>query len=246
MSVETAWFGSDKRARTPIVLLHEGLGSLGLWRDFPDRLAKAMQRRVFAYSRKGNGYSSVLLNPRTPNYMHEEALRALPDVLDDHGIRRAVLWGHSDGASIAAIFGGVFPERVQAFVLEAPHLFVEDLSVRNIAAIRVRYETTALRKRIARYHADGDRTFYGWNDVWLDPAFRTWNICAYAARLSAPVLAVQGAEDEYGTIAQIDVLRAAAPNVVQTQWLERCGHSPHSDCPDAVLAAAKTFLAPFD
>jgi pimeloyl-ACP methyl ester carboxylesterase len=161
--------------------------------------------------------------------MHEEALSVLPALLEELEVRETVLFGQSDGASIALIYAGEYPESVRALVLEAPHLFVEPLSVESIAAIRTEYQTTDLRQRMSRHHADVDKTFYGWNDIWLSPEFADWNAEEYAERVQAPALAMQGVDDQYGTPAQIDALAARAKGPVDRVLLARCGHTPHRD-----------------
>ncbi len=223
------------------MFLHEGLGSVDLWRDFPDRLAAASGLDAFVYSRYGNGRSTPLRERRTVSYMHEEALETLPAVLARHGVERSVLVGHSDGASIALIHAGAFPDRPAAVIAIAPHLFVEPLSLASIAAIRPRYESTALRERVARHHVDGDRTFYGWNEIWLDPRFADWNIEAYAAKVRCPTLAIQGVDDEYGTMRQLERLQELAADVRLVR-LAACGHSPHRDQPERLLESCAQFL----
>jgi pimeloyl-ACP methyl ester carboxylesterase len=228
-------------ARPTIVLLHEGLGSVALWRDFPPLLAARTRCAVVAYSRRGYGASDPLAGPREPDYMHREATEVLPDVLDALAIERPILFGHSDGASIAIVFAGTFPERVRALVLEAPHVFVEEISLRSIAAAREAWETTDLRARLGRYHQHVEGAFRGWNDAWLDPRFRDWNIEAEAARISAPVLVIQGEDDEYGTLAQVESIAARVPHV-QTVVLPDTGHSPHRDAPERIVARVATFI----
>lgn len=225
-----------------LVFLHEGLGSVALWRNVPRLLAGLTGCGAIVYSRYGNGYSTPLDQPRTPQYMHDEASIALPAILAELGVDDVVLVGHSDGASIALVYAAEFPGTVRALVLEAPHLFVEELGVRSIAAIRREYETTDLRPRMAAYHADADRTFYGWNDIWLSPEFRNWTIEPYAARVQAPVFAVQGLDDEYGTPAQLDALARLAPAPVDRLLLAGCGHAPHRDRPGLVAAAVAGWL----
>jgi pimeloyl-ACP methyl ester carboxylesterase len=176
--------------------------------------------------------------------MHDEALIVLPDLIAALNVRDVVLVGHSDGASIALIYAAEHPAGVRGLVLEAPHVFVEDISVRSIAAAKVTFETTDLRLKLARHHANAERTFYGWNDIWLDPAFRDWNIEAYARRLEPPVLLVQGADDEYGTAAQVAAIsHAATRSRVDTLLLARCGHSPHRDRREATLASIVAFVS---
>ncbi len=233
--------GSAKSGPT-LVFLHEGLGSLNLWRDFPLMLAERTGCSAVVYSRYGNGFSQALAEARSPAYMHDEALETLPPLLEAQGIRDVILVGHSDGASIAVIFAAEHPEVVRGMVLEAPHLFVEDLSVRSIAAIRNEFEKGPLRERMARHHADADRTFYGWNDIWLSQSFRDWNIESFAANVRAPVLALQGLDDEYGTLAQIDALARNARGPVDRFVLAHCGHAPHRDRVDLVVDTAATWI----
>jgi len=223
------------------VLLHEGLGSVALWRDFPARLAAATGCGALVYSRWGHGASDPLLGDRPVRFMHDEALRALPELLDRLEVERPVLLGHSDGGSIALIHAGAGIRPVAGLVVLAPHVLVEDLSVQSIAAAKVAFETTDLRARLARYHEDVDGAFWGWNRVWLDPGFRTWNIEGYLPGITCPVLAIQGRQDEYGTLAQIEKIGAAVPGA-ELLALDGCGHSAHRDQPEAVIAAVVRFL----
>ncbi len=224
------------------MFLHEGLGSVSLWKDVPARVAERTGCGIFVYSRRGYGASDALGAPREPDYMHREADVVLPALLDDARIERPILFGHSDGASIALLFAAAFPGRARALVLEAPHVFVEDLSVASIAAAKTAFETTDLRSKLARHHADAAGAFRGWNDIWLDERFRAWNIEDRLALVDVPVLVVQGEDDEYGTLAQIRSIEAHVRDVT-TVVLERCAHSPHRDRPDAVLDAVATFVA---
>jgi pimeloyl-ACP methyl ester carboxylesterase len=225
-----------------LVFLHEGLGSAALWRDLPESLAARTGAEAIVYSRRGNGFSTPIAQPRRPSYMHDEAIDVLPRLLDVLRVREAILFGHSDGASIAIVFAAEQPQAVRALVLEAPHLFVEPISVASIAAIRTQYETTALRERMSRYHADVDKTFYGWNDIWLAPDFADWNIEAYAARVRAPVLTLQGVDDEYGTPAQMDAMAGRASGPVDRVLLAGCGHSPHRDRRELVESVAGDWI----
>ncbi len=229
-------------ARPPIVLLHEGLGSISMWRDFPQGLHDRTGCTIVAYSRYGYGRSDVLREHREPDYMHHEGEVVLPALLDALGFARAVLFGHSDGASIALICAGAHPARVRALVLEAPHVFVEDVSVRSIAAAKEAFATTNLPAKLARHHADAARTFFGWNDIWLDPRFRDWNVEAYADRVRCPVLLIQGEADEYGTTAQLDAIVRRMPET-QTLLVPSAGHSPHRDAPELVLDRVAAFVA---
>jgi pimeloyl-ACP methyl ester carboxylesterase len=225
-----------------LVMLHEGLGSLSMWRDFPAHLAQATGCRTLVYSRLGYGSSSPLDAPRRVDYMHEEALRWLPDILKRLGVRRPVLFGHSDGGSIALIHAATLGSEIAGLITLAPHVKVEDCSVRGIEAARAAYLETDLRERLSRHHADVDSAFWGWNRIWLDPAFRSWNIEGLLQSIRCPILAIQGMDDEYGTMEQINSIGRTAPNS-RLLRLVACGHSPHRDQPQAVLAAAAQFVA---
>jgi len=225
-----------------IVMLHEGLGSAALWGDFPDRLQAATDACVFVYSRAGYGASSPVKLPRPLDYMHAEALDVLPKLLDAIRVRRGLLVGHSDGASIAAIYaGGVQDHRVRAVALLAPHFVVEDISVASIAEIKTAYETTNLKDRLARWHSDVDNAFYGWNGAWLDPKFRDWDISEYLAYIRVPIAIVQGANDQYGTLRQIEIAQDECYCPVDVTVLDDAGHSPHREAPEATLAVISDF-----
>jgi pimeloyl-ACP methyl ester carboxylesterase len=203
-----------QEASAPIVFLHEGLGSVAMWRDWPAQVCAATGRPGIVYSRRGYGRSDAVPDVRctgrlAPDYMHREALEVLPDLLDVLGIERPVLVGHSDGGTIALIHAAHRP--VQACIVMAPHVIVEDVSVASIAQAREAFEQGGLRERLARYHADVDGAFWQWNDIWLDPAFRAFDIRAECRRITAPVLAIQGEHDPYGTLAQIDEIAPAGP-----------------------------------
>jgi pimeloyl-ACP methyl ester carboxylesterase len=230
------WAGRD----VPILLLHEGLGSVTMWRDFPQQLALATARPVLAWSRRGYGLSDPLPGRRDPDYMHVEA-DAVARLMDTLAIERAVLFGHSDGASIALITAARSRDRVAALVLEAPHVFVEDISIESITRTKKLYTTTNFGQLLGRYHRDPDHVFWGWNDIWLDPRFRGWSIEELLPAIRAPALLIQGRDDEYGTLEQIDRIAAALPDIERLE-LERCGHSPHRDQPAAVLRATAAFL----
>ncbi len=235
---------AGKRSQAPaIVFLHEGLGSIALWRDFPDRLCAKSGFPGVVYSRYGNGFSETLEEHRAIEYMHREALDALPELVEKLALHRPIFFGHSDGASIAAIFAAAYPEQVSALVLEAPHVFVEALSVQSIAAIGERFRNSSLRERMARYHRDVDRTFFGWNDIWLAPAFLEWDITAMLPAIKAPALCIQGSDDEYGTLAQIDMIAKESGGPVDRLVLSGCGHSPHRDRADYVESAAAEWIA---
>jgi pimeloyl-ACP methyl ester carboxylesterase/GNAT superfamily N-acetyltransferase len=227
------------RSATPLVLLHEGLGSVGLWRGFPERLAQATGRRTIAFSRYGHGQSDPPAKPRTPAFMHEEALEVLPGLLEALDIRKPVLVGHSDGASIALIYAADHP--VEAVVAIAPHVFVEDICIREIERAKTAYEETDLRDKLGRHHRDPDAAFFGWNDVWLDPAFPEWNITAEVDKITCPVLLIQGERDQYGTMAQLDAIEQRAKGPVTRLHLD-CQHSPPIEMPAETAAAIAKFV----
>ncbi len=230
-------------SRAPLVFLHEGLGCTALWRDFPDKVARDLGTSALVYSRFGYGQSAGIDSPRTPRFMHEEALDVLPLLLDRLGIERPLLIGHSDGASIALIHAACAGRDVAGLVLMAPHIMVEPISVESIARITETYEQGPLRERLARYHARVDDAFRGWSDAWLDPAFLDWSLEPEARALSIPTLLIQGTDDEYGTLAQIDRIAGLAQGPVERLVLDACGHSPHRDQEAAVLAAISSFAA---
>jgi len=241
-SLEAAWWGPPPDRAPSIVLLHEGLGCVEMWREFPARLADATACGVFAYSRFGYGRSDPAPLPRPLSYMHDEARDVLPRVLDAAKIRKAVLLGHSDGASIAAIYAGTAQDfRVRGLILLAPHFFVESMALASIAAARVAYAETGLRTRLGRYHADPDHAFFGWNDAWLDPAFGGWRIDDVLPYIRVPILALQGDVDEYGTAEQLRVAEREATCPVETMLIEHANHAPHLSAPEPVLAAAASF-----
>jgi pimeloyl-ACP methyl ester carboxylesterase len=235
--IETLELEGDPERR-PLVLLHEGLGSVGLWRELPRGLADATGRRVLAFSRFGHGRSDPPPAPRTPRFFHEEALEVLPALLPQLRAEDPILVGHSDGASIALIYAA--HHAVSGLALLAPHVIVEDVTVERIRETREAYVDGELRERMARHHDDVDAAFWGWCDVWLDPAFRAWSLEAEAARVRAPMLLIQGADDPYGTLEQLDRIEAAAPGPVE-RLVVPGGHSPHLDEPAAVVSAIAAF-----
>ena len=227
-----------------IVMLHEGLGSAALWGDFPERLQAATGMGVFVYSRTGYGASSPATLPRPVDYMSREALDVLPSLLEKIGFQRGILLGHSDGASIAAIYaGGISDHRVRGVVLIAPHFVVEDVSVASIAAIRKTYETTDLRSKLSRWHRNVDNAFYGWNDAWLDPDFRRWDISEHLAYIRVPVAILQGADDQYGTVRQTEIAQEECYCPVDVTLVPQSGHSPHRETPELTLATVSEFVS---
>ena len=238
-SLEYEWI---EGAEPALVFLHEGLGSILQWRDFPARLAQATGCRVLLYNRYGYGQSDTLAEPRVGvRFMHDEALISLPQVLAALGIEAPVLVGHSDGASIALIHAGA-GHAARGLALMAPHVFVEDICIRSIAKAKHTFETSDIRERLGKYHRDPAKTFYLWNDVWLEPEFLRWNIEEYLPGIRVPVLAVQGEDDDYGTMAQLEAIQRQVAARCELLKLPHCGHSPHRDQPEAVLAALTRFI----
>ncbi len=241
IAVEYQWVGSKASAHPVVVFLHEGLGSLAAWKNFPRQFCDEHGLRGLVFSRYGYGRSTP--KPAAERWaadtMHAQAHEVLPALFEALAIVRPWLFGHSDGASIALLHAARFP--VAGIVVVAPHIFVEEVALSSIAAARVAYESTDLRQRLARYHADVDSAFRGWNDMWLDPEFRSWNIEAELDAITCPVLAVQGEDDEYGTLEQI---RGIARRVPQTELLvlAHCAHSPHRDQPERLSTAAAAFI----
>jgi pimeloyl-ACP methyl ester carboxylesterase len=228
-------------SRTPLVFLHEGLGSAALWRGFPDKVAARLGAPAVVYSRFGYGRSDGLMGKREPTFMHDEALAVLPPLLDQLGVTHPLLIGHSDGASIALAHAAVSGRPVAGLALMAPHVFVEPICIESIARIRETYLTTDLRERLAKYHENVDDAFLGWADAWLDPRFRDWSLEELLPAITQPLLLIQGVDDEYGTLAQIDRIEVGVHGPVSRLVLERCGHSPHRDQEVAVLEAIVAF-----
>jgi pimeloyl-ACP methyl ester carboxylesterase len=245
--IEHEWLARERTGAPLLVFLHEGLGSLAMWKDFPGQLCEAAQCRGLVYSRPGYGRST----PRAAaqawdlDFMHRQAHELLPALLAALGVDAALdrpwLFGHSDGGSIALLYAARFTGRLAGAIVLAPHILVEDLSVHSIAKARDAYLQTDLRERLAKYHDDPDSAFWRWNDIWLHPPFKHWSIEDEIAAIRCPLLAVQGLDDEYGTLEQI---RGIARRVPQTELLElaECGHSPHRDQPQALIAAAAAFV----
>ncbi len=251
LQVEYQWVGEAREKGPVIVFLHEGLGSLSMWRTFPDQLARACGMQGLVYSRPGYGQST----PRgqgekwVPTFMHEQAIDVLPAFLSAVGLdpirRPLVLMGHSDGGSIALLFSALTDWPCRGIIVMAPHLFVEDVSIRSIRQAREVYLKTDMREKLGRYHADPDSAFWGWNDVWLSPAFASWNIEDEVCAITAPILAMQGVDDEYGTLEQIRRIHSLSPRVELAE-ISDCRHSPHRDQPERVIALCQQFLTSLD
>lgn len=239
--------GAQDAQLAPIVFLHEGLGSVAMWRDWPRQVCAATGREGIVYSRRGYGNSDSIADVRgagrlKPDYMHREAIDVLPALLGALGIAAPVLLGHSDGGTISLIHAAHFP--VQACIVMAPHVIVEDVSVRSIEEARKAFIETDLRARLGRYHADVDTAFWQWNDIWLHAAFRSFDIRSECRHITAPVLAIQGKDDPYGTLAQIDEIHPAG-TIVREVLLD-CGHSPHRDQPEHTTELVAKFLTKVD
>jgi pimeloyl-ACP methyl ester carboxylesterase len=245
--IEHAWLSPERADAPLIVFLHEGLGSLAMWKDFPQRLCDAAGLRGLVYSRPGYGRSTPRRTDEiwVNDFMHRQALEVLPALFEALGIDSAAqppwLYGHSDGGSIALLYAAHFPDAIAGAVVAAPHILVEDLAVSSIELARQAYLGTDLRERLARYHDDPDSPFWGWNRIWLAPAFRAWSIEAEIDSIGCPLLALQGLDDEYGTLRQIHGIAERLPH---TELLELadCGHSPHRDQPEKVIKAVTQFI----
>ena len=239
--LEVVRYGPPPDAAPTLMLLHEGLGCVALWRDVPQKLAAATGCGVFVYSRAGYGKSDPIALPRPLDYMTREAVDVLPRVLDAIGVEHAVLVGHSDGGSIAAIYAGAFDDRrLRGIALIAPHFFCEPEGLRAIRAAERAFVEGDLRARLAKYHAEVDGAFYGWNRAWLDPAFTRWNIAGFIDRWRVPSLVVQGDADPYGTLKQVEAIRLRRPQT-ETLILPGVGHAPQVERPEATLAALAEF-----
>jgi len=241
VELEARWVGPPPDGGPTLVFLHEGLGSITQWRDTPEAIASAVGRPGLVYSRQGYGNSTPVEVPRPLSYMHDEAKR-LAEVLATAMINDAILIGHSDGASIALIAAGAGHVAPRALVLIAPHVFVEDVSVASIAAAADAFSAGDLRGKLARHHADVSGAFWGWNRAWLDPEFRAWNLEALLPAIKVPTLIVQGSDDEYGTLAQVEAIRAGVAGPVSVELVEGAGHAPFRDAPDLVHVQIAAFV----
>jgi pimeloyl-ACP methyl ester carboxylesterase len=247
VSVEHRWLARERAGTPLVVFLHEGLGSVAMWKGFPQQLVDALGCRGLVYSRPGYGGSRIHDAEQAwgLDFMHRQAHEVLPALLGALGVDPDVqppwLFGHSDGGSIALLYAARFPSRVAGAVVLAPHIVVEDLSVRSIAKARQAWLDTDLRERLAKYHDDPDRAFRRWNDIWLHPPFRAWSIEHEIAAIRCPLLAVQGVDDEYGTLEQIRGIARRVPSAELLE-LDDCGHSPHRDQPDALIEAVVAFV----
>lgn len=243
-SLECRAWGPPPTQAPSLILLHEGLGSVALWRDFPEKIATITGLGVLAYSRQGYGQSDPCDLPRPLDYMEREARDVLPLVLDQTGIQSCILLGHSDGASIAALHQALAPDpRVQGLILMAPHFFVEPPALDSIRNVRTAWRETDLPQRLGKYHADPQNAFQGWNEAWLDPGFASWDITQCIDHFRVPCLAFQGDMDEYGTTEHLNVIRQRSAAPVETHVLDACGHSPQKDQPEETLRLIAEFTA---
>ena len=240
--LEALCYGPHPQDAPTIVMLHEGLGCVELWRDFPEKLAELTGYGVFVFSRAGYGKSDPCDLPRSLDYMEREAKDVLPKVLDAIGFEHGFLLGHSDGATIAATYAGLVPDyRLRAVAMMAPHFFTEEVGLNSIAAAKEQFEAGDLRNKLAKYHEDVECAFRGWNDAWLHPDFKNWNVSEVIDHLRIPALVIQGRGDEYGTLAQVEEVENRAYSPVDIVIIEDCGHSPHLEQPDKTLAALVDF-----
>lgn len=245
--LEYSCYGPAPDKAHTIVMLHEGLGCTDLWRTFPEQLAKATGYGVFVYSRAGYGRSDLADLPRPIDYMTREAENILPGILDQIDFRQGILMGHSDGATIAAIYpGSIEDHRIRALILMAPHFFTEPEGLAEIANAKIAYDESDIKQRMAKYHNDPDNTFHGWNDTWLHPDFENWNVAEVIDYLRIPVLAIQGKEDQYGSYAQIKEIDDRIYSPVDIVMLDECRHSPHIDQPENTLNAIAEFVSKLD
>ncbi len=242
VTLEYACFGPTPDQAPTIVMLHEGLGCLALWRGFPQQVAEATGMGVFVYSRQGYGQSDPVELPRSIDFMTREAMDVLPQILDQMGFQRGILFGHSDGATISAIYAGsVQDHRVRGLILMAPHFFTEPGGLAEIARSTEMFETGGLREKMQKYHRDADGAFYGWNRAWLDPQFESWDVAEVIDYLRIPTLAIQGREDQFGTLAQIQEIDDRSYSPVDIEILDDCKHAPHQEQPEQTLAAISDF-----
>ena len=243
LRLEGRWLGPGPADAPTLVLLHEGLGCVGLWSDFPQKLAQATGCGIFVYSRAGYGKSDPVPLPRPLTYMHEEARDVLPKLQDKIGFRRGMLVGHSDGASIAVIYAGMHDDsRLDGIALIAPHVFTEDMGIASIAEAKIAYEQGDLKRKLARWHHDVDCTFGGWIEAWLDPEFRKWDLTEFLPAIRIPVQIIQGEADQYGTIAQVEAIAQGCTGPVETVMLPGIGQSPHREATEAAVEAIASFV----
>ena len=242
--LEVAWHGPSPKDAPTLVFLHEGLGCVSMWRDFPERLSAATGCGAFVYSRLGYGHSDPCPLPRGIRFMHDEGLQVLPEVIKAAGIRELIIIGHSDGGSIAFVYAGGTPVKsIRGIITEAAHVFCEDVTIESIKIAKEAYLNGDLRQRLQKYHGNNiDCAFWGWNDTWLHPDFVHWNIEEYLPGINVPVLAIQGENDEYGTEAQVEAIRRQTASETEVLMLPDCGHAPHLQQEPRTLEAMTQFV----
>lgn len=241
-SLEYACYGPEPESAPTIIMLHEGLGCVRLWRDFPRMVSHSTGFGVFTYSRAGYGQSDSITLPRPLDYMTREAQDSLPEILNSIGLRYGILLGHSDGATISAVYAGSVSDlRIRGLILIAPHFFAEEVGLLEIARAKVSFETSDMKLKMAKYHRNPEVAFWGWNDAWLNPDFRRWNVSDVIDHLRIPVLAIQGEDDQYGTLVQISEIEDRINSPFEKLILPECGHSPHLREPEKTLAAITEF-----
>ncbi|MCI0414319.1 alpha/beta hydrolase [bacterium] len=233
-------------SKPTLVFLHEGLGSLSMWRDFPEQVARRTGCSALAYSRAGYGNSDPADLPRSVDFMHEEAIRVLPEFLQKMQEREVILVGHSDGGSIALIYSATPVVPVRALVLESPHVFVEETTIQSISAAKEQYLRGDLKRRFAKHHGRVDETFLGWSDVWLRPEFAFWNIETFLPEIKIPALVIQGEEDRFGTIQQVEAIKKGCGGPVEICIIPECGHSPHREKPQQTLEQIVSYIERFN
>ena len=242
--LEVTWYGPKPGAAPTIIFLHEGLGSVKMWRDFPQKLANETGCSALVYSRRGYGQSGPADLPRPTRYMHHEGLVVLPELIEKLGVQEHIVLGHSDGGSIALVYaGGAAKPGLLGVITEAAHVFNEQVSHVSIQAAKIAYNTGDLREKLARFHNDVDNAFRGWNDVWLSDDFWNWNLEEYLPGIKVPLLVIQGEQDQYGTVKQVDAIVSQAGGPAEKLMLPDCAHTPHREAAEPALAAMKTFIA---
>ena len=241
--IESVWYGPPPENAPTLIFLHEGLGSVSMWKDFPQELSRITGCGALSYSRLGYGQSEKCELPRQLNFMHKEGLEVLPSIITQFRIQNYILVGHSDGASIGLIHAGSdYADKLLGMINEAPHVFSESLTISSIKKLRENYNSGNLRVKLEKYHNDIDMTFNGWADVWLNDEFTDWNIESYLSRIKVPQLIIQGNDDEYGTSAQVEAIVSQSAGSVKTCFFNNCGHSPHSDQKSKTLEVMNEFV----
>ncbi|MDA9559157.1 alpha/beta hydrolase [Alphaproteobacteria bacterium] len=230
-----------KKFVSPLVMLHEGLGSVALWKDFPEKLANKLNRKIIVYSRKGMGKSSAINEPRTVNFMHVEAKHYLKNIIEHYCEQEPILFGHSDGASIALIYAGLNTS-IHSIIVEAPHLMVEELTIKEISKIKLQWETSNLREKLEKYHDDVDSAFNGWCNIWLEEEFKKWNIEEYIKKINTPLFAIQGEDDQYGSLRHINLLKKLLKKSFKKLIIKNCKHSPHQEYPNLIIERLSKYL----